>query len=143
MEIQTILMLVLGAIGILVVVRWIADRTGLPAAALLTVLGIVYALLPGPNIGLDPDLVLTLVLPPLLYSAALDASLLAIRRNLRTVVSLSVLLVFGTALLIGIGFELWVPGATLAAGLALGAAVAPPDPVAALRWAARSDCRRG
>jgi Na+/H+ antiporter len=131
-EIQTVLMLVLGAIGVLVVVRWVADRTGLPAAALLTVLGIVYALLPGPNIGLDPDLVLTLVLPPLLYSAALDASLLAIRRNLRTVVSLSVLLVFGTALLIGIGFELWVPGATLAAGLALGAAVAPPDPVAAL-----------
>ncbi|MCW2634109.1 MAG: Na+/H+ antiporter, partial [Blastococcus sp.] len=126
MEIQTVLMLVLGAIGVLVVVRWVADRTGLPAAALLTVLGIVYALLPGPNIGLDPDLVLTLVLPPLLYSAALDASLLAIRRNLRTVVSLSVLLVFGTALLIGIGFELWVPGATLAAGLALGAAVAPP-----------------
>ena len=75
---------------------------------------------------------LTLVLPPLLYSAALDASLGAIRRNLRTVVSLSVLLVLATALLIGVGFALFVAGATLAAGIALGAAVAPPDPVAAL-----------
>ena len=37
-----------------------------------------------------------------------------------------------TALLIGIGFAMFVAGATLAAGIALGAAVAPPDPVAAL-----------
>jgi NhaP-type Na+/H+ or K+/H+ antiporter len=131
-HVDTVLMLLLGAIAVLVAVRWFAERTGLPAAALLTLVGIVYAFLPGPNIELDPDLVLTLVIPPLLYSAALDASLIAIRRNLHTVVSLSVLLVIATALLIGTGFALWVPGATMAAGLALGAAVAPPDPVAAL-----------
>ncbi|MCW2702600.1 MAG: Na+/H+ antiporter [Blastococcus sp.] len=126
------LLLVLAGVAVIVAVRWVAERTGLPAAALLTLVGIAYALLPGPNITLQPDLVLTLVLPPLLYSAALDSSLTAIRRNLRTVVSLSVLLVLATALLIGIGFDLFVPGATLAAGIALGAAVAPPDPVAAL-----------
>src|SRR4051794_8991154 len=126
------LLLVLGAVAVIVAVRWVADRTGLPAAALLTLSGIGYALLPGPNVTLDPHLVLTLVLPPLLYSAALDSSLTAIRRNLRTVVSLSVLLVLVTAVLIGVGFSLFVTGATLAAGVALGAAVAPPDPVAAL-----------
>jgi CPA1 family monovalent cation:H+ antiporter len=126
------LLLVLGAVAVIVAIRWVADRTGLPAAALLTLAGIGYALLPGPNVTLDPHLVLTLVLPPLLYSAALDSSLTAIRRNLRTVVSLSVLLVLVTAVVIGIGFELFVTGATLAAGIALGAAVAPPDPVAAL-----------
>jgi Na+/H+ antiporter len=126
------LLLVLGAVAVIVAVRAIADRTGLPAAALLTLVGIVYALLPGPNVALDPHLVLTLVLPPLLYSAALDSSLTAIRKNMRTVVSLSVLLVLVTALVIGAGFALFVTGATLAAGIALGAAVAPPDPVAAL-----------
>jgi CPA1 family monovalent cation:H+ antiporter len=88
--------------------------------------------LPGPNVSLDPHLVLTLVLPPLLYSAALDSSLIAIRGNLRTVVSLSVTLVLLTALGIGVGMWLLVPGVTLAAGIAVGAAVAPPDPVAAL-----------
>jgi Na+/H+ antiporter len=129
---ETMLLLVLGAVAVIVGVRWVADRTGLPAAALLTLVGIAYAVLPGPNIGLEPDLVLTLVLPPLLYSAALDSSLTAIRRNLRTVVSLSVLLVLATALVIGVGFGLFVAGATVAAGIALGAAVAPPDPVAAL-----------
>src|SRR3954469_12204217 len=126
------LLLVLGAVAVIVGIRWIAAHTGLPAAALLTLSGIGYALLPGPNVELDPHLVLTLVLPPLLYSAALDSSLIAIRRNLRTVVSLSVLLVLVTAVLIGIGFALFVTGATLAAGVAVGAAVAPPDPVAAL-----------
>jgi monovalent cation/hydrogen antiporter len=129
---ETMLLLVLGAVAVIVGIRWVADHTGLPAAALLTLAGIGYALLPGPNVSLDPHLVLTLVLPPLLYSAALDSSLTAIRRNLRTVVSLSVLLVLVTAVLVGIGFELFVTGATLAAGIALGAAVAPPDPVAAL-----------
>jgi monovalent cation/hydrogen antiporter len=129
---ETTLLLILAGVAVIVAVRWLADKTGLPAAALLTLAGILYAVLPGPNITLSPDLVLTLVLPPLLYSAALDASLGAIRRNLRTVVSLSVLLVLATALLIGVGFELFVSGATLAAGIALGAAVAPPDPVAAL-----------
>ena len=132
MHVETLLLLVLGAVAIIVAVRWVADHTGLPAAALLTLTGIAYAYLPGPNVVLDPELVLTLLLPPLLYSAALDSSLTAIRRNLRTVVSLSVLLVTATALLVGVGFALFVGGATLAAGIALGAAVAPPDPVAAL-----------
>ncbi|MEA2418271.1 MAG: monovalent cation/hydrogen antiporter, partial [Thermoleophilaceae bacterium] len=132
MDIEATLLFVLAAVAVVVVVHRIADRSGLPAAALLTIVGIGYALLPGPNIGLNPHLVLTVVLPPLLYSAALDSSLLAIRRNLRTVVSLSVALVLVTAVLIGVGLHLLVIGIPLAAGIALGAAVAPPDPVAAL-----------
>jgi CPA1 family monovalent cation:H+ antiporter len=130
--VETIVLLVLAAVAVIVALHWIADRTGLPAAALLTLFGIAYSVLPGPNLELDPQLVLTVVLPPLLYSAALQSSLVDIRRNRRTVVSLSVALVLVTALLIGVGFSLFVAGATLAAGIAVGAAVAPPDPVAAL-----------
>ncbi|MBM7808823.1 CPA1 family monovalent cation:H+ antiporter [Geodermatophilus bullaregiensis] len=132
MHAETVLLLALAAVAVIVAVRWLGERTGLPAAALLTVAGLVYGLLPGPNLTLDPEIVLMVLLPPLLYSAALDSSLIAIRANLRTVVSLSVLLVLVTALTVGAGFALLVPGATLAAGIALGAAVAPPDPVAAL-----------
>ncbi|WP_448626097.1 Na+/H+ antiporter [Geodermatophilus sp. URMC 64] len=132
MDIEATLLFVLAAVAVVVVLHWVAERTGLPAAALMTLAGITYAVLPGPNVGLDPHVVLTLVIPPLLYSAALDSSLLAIRKHLRTVISLSVLLVFVTAVLVGVGFDLLIPGVTLAAGIALGAAVAPPDPVAAL-----------
>ncbi|MCZ7439379.1 Na+/H+ antiporter [Micromonospora sp. WMMC241] len=132
MSLHSTLLFVLAAVAVIVAVRWVAARTGLPAAALLPLIGIAYALLPGPNVGLDPDLVLMVVLPPLLYSAALDSSLLDLRRNLRIVVSLSVVLVLLTGLVVGLGFHLFVAGATLAAGIAVGAAVAPPDPVAAL-----------
>jgi CPA1 family monovalent cation:H+ antiporter len=132
MTVETTLLFALAEVGVVVLVHWIGDRTGLPSAALLTLVGIGYALLPGKNIGLDPHVVLTVVLPPLLYSAALESSLVDIRRNLRTVVSLSVVLVLLTAALVGVGFALFVTGATLAAGIALGAAVSPPDPVAAL-----------
>ncbi len=132
MSVESSLVFVLAAVAVVVVVRWIANRTGLPAAALLPIIGVGYALLPGPNMSMDPEIVLTLVLPPLLYSAALDSSLHGIRRNLRTVVSLSVVLVLLTALAIGFCFAWFVTGATLAAGIAIGAAVAPPDPVAAL-----------
>jgi monovalent cation/hydrogen antiporter len=131
-SVEATLLFILAAVVVVVVVRWVSDKTGLPSAALLTVAGILYAVLPGPNMQLEPKLILTFVIPPLLYSAALDSSLIDIRRNMRTVISLSVALVLATALLIGLGFSLFVSGATLAAGVALGAAVAPPDPVAAL-----------
>jgi CPA1 family monovalent cation:H+ antiporter len=127
-----VLAFVLAAVAVISLVEVISEKSGLPAAVLLTVVGLVYALLPGPNLTLDPHVVLTFVLPPLLYSAALNSSLLAIRRNLRPVISLSVILVLVTALLVGAGMHLLVPGVALAAGIALGAAVAPPDPVAAL-----------
>ncbi|GIF01505.1 Na+/H+ antiporter [Paractinoplanes rishiriensis] len=132
MSVEENLLFVLCAVAVIVAIRTLSHKTGLPSAALLTIIGIVYAELPGENVGLEPELVLTLVIPPLLYNAALDSSLLDIRRNLRTVISLSVLLVLATAMLVGLGFSLWVTGATLAAGVALGAAIAPPDPVAAL-----------
>jgi NhaP-type Na+/H+ or K+/H+ antiporter len=131
-HLEEFVLFILAAVAVVVAVRWVSERTGLPAAALLTLTGIVYAYLPGPNAELDPKLILTFLIPPLLYNAALDSSLLDIRRNMRTVISLSVGLVIATSLLIGLGFSLWVAGATLAAGVALGAAVAPPDPVAAL-----------
>ncbi|MCW2526590.1 MAG: putative sodium/proton antiporter [Pseudonocardiales bacterium] len=129
---EHVLAFIIAAAAVVVVVELIAEKTGLPAAALLTISGLIYVVLPGPNVELEPEIVLTFILPPLLYSAALNSSLLAIRKNLRSVISLSVVLVLITALAVGWGMSLFVPGITLAAGIAMGAAVAPPDPVAAL-----------
>jgi CPA1 family monovalent cation:H+ antiporter len=122
----------LAAVAVIVVLQFLADRTGLPTAALLTVAGLVYGVLPGPNLTLDPHLILTFVIPPLIYSAALNSSLLAIRKNLRVVISMSIGLVLATAAVAGLGMDLFVPGVSLAAGIAFGAAVSPTDPVAAL-----------
>jgi Na+/H+ antiporter len=127
-----LLAFVLAAVTVIVAAQLVANRTGLPAAALLTLAGLLYAGLPGPNLILDPRVILTFVIPPLIYSAALNSSLTAIRKNLRTVISLSIGLVLATAVLAGVGMRLFVPEVGLAAGIALGAAIAPTDPVAAL-----------
>ncbi len=124
--------LVLAMVAVVVAVGKISHRIGPPDAVLLTVVGLVCAVLPGPNLRLEPEVVLDVVLPPLLYHAALGSSLLAIRNRLRSVVSLAVLLVLATALTVGSLLFWLVSAVPLAAGVALGAAVAPPDPVAAL-----------
>ena len=123
---------VLGELVVVVVARALANRSGVPASVLLVLAGIVYGYLPGPNLGLHPEIVLNLVIPPLLYAAALQSSFLALRRNTRTVLSLSVGLVLATALAVGAGLSAAVVAVPLSVGIAIGAAVSPPDPVAAL-----------
>lgn len=123
---------VLAMLLIVVVARGLGQRFGTPVTILLTVIGLVSAFLPGPKLTLEPEPVLLLVLPPLLYSTARRSSLMAVRANLRPIISLSVLLVLVTAFCVGIVLSLVVPGLPFAVAMILGAAVAPPDPVAAL-----------
>jgi CPA1 family monovalent cation:H+ antiporter len=78
-HLEELLLFILAAVAVVVAVRWVSERSGLPAAALLTLTGIAYAYLPGPNVELDPELILTFLIPPLLYNAALDSSLIDIR----------------------------------------------------------------
>jgi CPA1 family monovalent cation:H+ antiporter len=129
---------VLAAVAVVVLGSLVARRLNVPVPVVLVLAGLGYALLPGPNVELDPDLVLAVVIPPLLYAAAIEASLIDIRANRRPVASLSVGLVLATAFAVGGLLNAVVPGLPFAAALALGAAVAPPDPVAALGVARRA-----
>ncbi|MFI6503238.1 Na+/H+ antiporter [Nonomuraea typhae] len=124
-----LLMLVL--LGALVTVP-LGDRLGLPAPVLMTLYGIVLALLPFvPDVNISPELVLPALLPPLLYAAASRTSWRQFAANWRPIFLLAVALVFvTTAAVAGVAHAL-VPGLSLAAAAALGALVAPPDPVAA------------
>lgn len=54
------------------------------------------------------------------------------------VVSLSIGLVLATAVVVGVGMDLLVPGVGFGAGIALGAALSPTDPVAALAVGSRA-----
>ena len=124
--------LALAALASVLLAELVSRKVRLPSAVLLVLVGLGYGELPGPNLSLDPAVVLTLILPPLLYSTALRASLLDIRKNLRPVASLSIGLTLATAFTVGALLHLAVPEIPFALGLALGAAVAPPDPVASL-----------
>ncbi|KUL49262.1 MULTISPECIES: Na+/H+ antiporter [Streptomyces] len=114
------------------VVAGAARRTPVPAPLLLVGAGLVAAYVPGvPDYHLDPHIVLPLILPPLLHTAALESSYLDLRANLRPVALLSVGYVLFATLAVGWLAYLLIPDLPLTAALVLGAVIAPPDAVAA------------
>ncbi len=113
-------------------VSGVSRRFGFPAPFALVVVGLGVGLLPGvPSFELDPEVVLFLFLPPLLYAAALSTAFADFRQNLRPIALLSVGLVLVTAGVVGLVAHLVVPDLPIAAAFALGAIVAPPDAIAA------------
>jgi CPA1 family monovalent cation:H+ antiporter len=124
-----LILVVVGAI----VVTAIAHRRGLEPALVLVVVGFAVSFAPRfEGIELESEVLLSVVLPPLLYSAALDFSFPTFVRNIRPILGLGVGLVVVTALAVA-GIAAWlVPPLTFATALILGAVVAPPDAVTAV-----------
>lgn len=113
-------------------------RVPVPPPLLLVAVGLAVSYVPGvPDYTLDPHIVLPLLLPPLLYTAATDSSYLDLRAQVRPVALLSVGYVLFATLVVGCAAYLIVPGLPLTAALVLGAVVAPPDAVAATAVARR------
>ena len=128
--VNTSLLLVLVAAMLLAAV---ARHYNVSAPLVLVVAGLAIGLIPGaPTVQLDPDLVLFVLLPPLLWSAGLESSYVALRRNVRPIGLLAVGLPLATAFAVGLVAYHTVPELTPGAALTLGAIVAPPDAIAAL-----------
>jgi Na+/H+ antiporter len=110
----------------------LARRYDVSAPLALVVAGLATSTIPGfTNIDLDPDLVLYVLLPPLLWSAGLESSYVGLKNNLRPIGLLAIGLPLATTFAVGLVAYKTVPDLTLAAGLTLGAIVAPPDAVSA------------
>jgi Na+/H+ antiporter len=125
----TLLLVLLAAT---VVLAPIAERIAIPYPVLLLMFGLLLAFLPSlPLPSVNPEMLLPLVLPPLLFAAARRTSWREFLDNRRPIALLAVALVGVTAFAVGVTLQALVPGLPLIAALALGAAVAPPDPVAA------------
>lgn len=115
-----------------VVLAPMSERLSVPYPAVLLLFGLVLAFVPGvPVISPNPEMILPLVLPPLLFAAARRTSWREFLDNRRAIGLLAVALVGVTAFAVGATLQALVPGLPLIAGIALGAAVAPPDPIAA------------
>ncbi|GHH54351.1 Na+/H+ antiporter [Streptomyces candidus] len=122
----------LALVAVSAAVAGLARRTPVPAPLLLVAVGIAASFVPGvPDFTLDPHIVLPLLLPPLLHTAALESSYLDLRANLRPVALLSVGYVLFATVTVGWLVSLLVPALPLASALVLGAVIAPPDAVAA------------
>ncbi len=126
------LLIVGAALAIMITASVFSRRTGVATPLLLVVLGIGASYLPStPVITFHPELVLAGVLPPLLYSSAVQLPVLDVRRNFALISWLSVVMVIVTALTVGAVVHALFPSIPFALATALGAVVSPTDAVAA------------
>jgi CPA1 family monovalent cation:H+ antiporter len=135
-EVEVILVALLVAVALLSAA---ARAINVPYPIVLVLGGTVMGLAPLglPEAKLEPELVLVIFLPPLLYSGAFFANLRDLRANLRAISLLSVGLVLVTMVAVAAVAHVLIDGLTWPAAFALGAIVGPTDPVAATAIARR------
>ena len=125
-QIVVLLLVVIAAVAV------VAARLKIPPAILLVLTGVVLALLPGlPTIELEPEFVLLIVLPPVIYRSAVAMSWREFRFNLRPITLLAVGCVVFTTVAVAAAAH-WLLNFSWAVGFVLGAIVSPPDAVAPL-----------
>src|ERR1700761_2575702 len=124
--------LVLILLAVALVLPIATRRLPIPPAAALVLGGMVLALLPSTQaLQVDPDLVMTLFLPPLLLAGAFFTVWRDFRAELRPIMLLAIGAVTFTTFLVGCAAKWAVSSLPWAACFALGAIVSPPDAVAA------------
>jgi len=125
MDVQLLLVMT----GALVIAAF-AHLRGLQAGIVTVTLAAAISFIPGlPRLELDPELILGVVIPPLLYSATLNFSLFAFLKNLRSILGLGVVLVIFTTVVVGFLTSWIAPELGLAGAFVLAAVVSPPDSV--------------
>jgi len=129
-EIDIVLVSLLGSV---VVLGTIARLVHVPYPIVLVIGGLVMGIVLGPDdtVTLDPDLVLVLFLPPMLYSSAFFANLHDIRRGIRVVTVNAVGLVLVTMCTVAVVAHAVVDDISWPVAFVLGAIVSPTDPLAA------------
>lgn len=134
-ELEVILVALLLAVAILSAA---ARAINVPYPIVLVLGGALLSFAPGlEEVTLDPDLVLLLFLPPLLYSGAFFANLRELRSAIRPVSLLAIGLVLVTMAAVAVVAHELVDGMSWPAAFVLGAIVGPTDPVAATAIARR------
>ena len=122
----------LAVLLIAVLMAALARRIGAPYPSFLALGGAVLAFVPGaPRFVVDPEIVLALFVAPVLLDAAYDSSPRDLKDNWVAVGSLAIVAVALTTAAVAWVARALVPAMPLAAAVALGAIVSPPDAAAA------------
>lgn len=110
----------------------VAKKLKIAYPIFLVVAGLGISFIPGiPRMGLDPDVIFLIFLPPLLYEAAWYTSWKDFWKWKRPISLLAFGLVFFTSIVVAYTSSALIPGFTLAMGFLLGGIISPPDAVAA------------
>lgn len=116
---------------IIVACQFIAPKVRVASPLILLVVGLAIGFLPQVGaIEIEPHIVLEIVLPPLLFSAAVRMPTMDFRREMQAVAMLAIPLVFVSAFAVGFVINWLVPAISLPWGVALGAVLSPTDAVA-------------
>lgn len=128
-ELEIILALSLGIICL----GAISDRIGVPYPLVLVVCGMIFGAMPfTPNLTIDPDLVLLVLLAPALWSAAISLDWHAFGRLKLPILELAIRLVVTTTVGVALVAMLAINGMDLGTAFVLGAIVSPPDALATI-----------
>ncbi len=124
--------LIVTLVVIAVALVWLAERFSIPYPMMLVAGGGVIAITPWlPTIDLDPEVVLLIFLPPILFQAAQTTSIRDFKAHFGAISRLAVGLVIVTAVAVAAVIHWLVPGLGWPVAFVLGAVVSPPDAVAA------------
>lgn len=127
--ISQILIVMIAAIAVAIY----AEHRNIQPPLLLALVGVAVSFIPGvPRLELDPEIILTIVVPPLLFSATSDFSLETFVKRLGSIVNLGVLQILVTTAVVGAVTAALMPALTLPVALLLAAVVSPPDAVTAV-----------
>jgi CPA1 family monovalent cation:H+ antiporter len=136
-------LLIVGLLVAVAVLSALARRLSVPYPIVLVIGGALFGFVPGlPEVNLDPDVVLVVFLPPLLYGAAFFANLGDLRRDLRAISVTSIGLVLATMCAVAVVAHELIPGLPWDAAFVLGAIVSPTDPLAGAMIMRRLDVPR-
>ncbi len=125
---QVVLFLMMCAVAL----GWVARHFKFPYPIALVIGGAALGFVPRlPQLQFDPQFLLVLVLPPILYQAALLTSWHEFKANIRPIGLLAIGLVIATTLAVGATLKLLIPDIPWSAAFVLGAIVSPPDVAAA------------
>jgi monovalent cation/hydrogen antiporter len=128
-HVELVVLFLLVAVAVLTA---LARVLGVPYPILLVVGGSLVGFAPGvPDVQLDPDLVLLIFLPPLLFNAAYFSSVRDLRYHARAITLTAIGLVLLTMCSVALAAHAAIDGLPWAAAFALGAIVSPTDPLAA------------
>ncbi|MHC6175315.1 cation:proton antiporter [Glutamicibacter sp. X7] len=114
-----------------VLIVGVSERIGLPYPILMLVFAVLAGFLPFvPVVHVPPELILPIFLPPLLFATAQRSSWSVFRFRWKSLIRLAVVLIVVTAGAVAATAWAFSPLASIPLAIALGAIVAPPDPVA-------------
>ncbi|MDB5395806.1 MAG: Na+/H+ antiporter [Rhodospirillales bacterium] len=122
----------LALLSMALILSVVAGRLRVPYPSFLVIGGLAIGFLPiAPGVALEPRLVFTLFLPPVLFAAAYSTSWRDFRDNIRPIAALAIVLVAVTTYVVAIVAHYLIPELPIQAAFVLGAIISPPDAAAA------------